>query len=151
MTCSCDIITNELLVAYALSMQSSCDLVLALLCTWTVNNMLRSNNNYCLRSCSHNYQFIYCCYGIAIANEASACKLTFRWTQFEFVSLWRSGIILLTLLSLKQSVSQLHLNETIDLTIRQLVFSFSYYVWKQPKMMNEKDSTAIHCMCRQFV
>ena len=87
--------------------------------------MLWSNNNCCLGNCSHNYQFIYCCYGIAIANEASAFNLTFMWTQFEFVSLWRRGIILLTLLSLKQPVNQLHLNDTIDLTISQLVFSLA--------------------------
>ena len=86
------------LVAYALSMQSSYDLVLALLCTWTVNNMLWFNNNSCLGSCSCDYQFIYCCYGIAIANEASAFNLTFMWAQFEFVSLWRRMVILFTLL-----------------------------------------------------
>ena len=48
-------------------------------------------------------------------------------------------IILFTLLSLKQSVNQLHLNETIDLTISELVFSLSCYVWKQSKMLHEKD------------
>ena len=47
------------------------------------------------------------------------------WTQFEFVSLWRRGIVLLILLSLKQSVNQLQLNGTIDLTISQLVFSLA--------------------------
>ena len=181
MTCSCDIITNELLVAYALSMQSTVDQVHTLLCNQPVNpstyswdiiaiesldclpvwhrhswaactySTLWVNNNWWLRSCFHNYPLSYCYYGIAIANEASAFNLTFMWTQFESVSLWRRDNILLTLLSLKQSDNQLHLNETINLTISQLVFSFSCYVWKQSNMMHEKDSTAVHCTCSQFL
>ena len=84
-----------------------------------------------LSSCPHNYQFIYCCFSISLANEALAFNLTSMWTQFEFVSLWKRSISLLAVyfLSLKQSVNQWHLNETIDLTMSQVVFGFSYFVW----------------------
>jgi hypothetical protein len=105
-TCSCGIITIEHLIAYAFFMKSSCTivqlnsqsfdismlhcrscivqwLVHALCQSWTActYNMLWCNNNCWLRSCSHNYQFIYCWYIIAITNEASAFNLTATWTE----------------------------------------------------------------------
>ena len=40
---------------------------------------------------------------------------------------------------------------TMDLSISQLVLSFGFYVWKQPNMLPEKNSTAIQHMCRKFV
>ena len=55
------------------------------------------------------------------------------------MNLWRRSIILLTLFcTFTQSVNQLHWSETIDLTISQMAFSFSCYVWQQSNMVHEK-------------
>ncbi len=50
-------------------------------CSWTVHvyDVLWSHNNCLLRSCFHNYHFVYCCYGFTIVNE-SWC-----WTQYFWV------------------------------------------------------------------
>jgi hypothetical protein len=92
---------------------------------------------------------VYCCYVITLANEV----LAFNQLLDELnLSWWRRSIILLTcVLSLKQSVNQLHLNGTIGLTISQPVFSFSYYAWKQSNMVHEESSAAIYHLCRQLV
>jgi hypothetical protein len=70
-----------------------------------------------LSSCPHNHRFIYCCYSISLANEALAFNLTSMWTQFDFVSLWR------------RSISLLAIYLTIDLTMSQVGFGYSYFVW----------------------
>ena len=49
-----------------------------------------------------------------------------------------------------ETVNQLPLKETTNLTISQVGFTFCCYVWKQSNMVHEKFSTAIHRMCRQF-
>lgn len=132
---------NEHLIAMHIPCKQ-CDVVHALLCNRTVNLQQQM--------CSHNYQFAYCWhYVITIANEVSAFYLTsIHELNFAFVNLRRRSVVLLTLFCIfKQSVNQLHWSETIDLTISQMIFSFSCYVWKQSNMVNEKRSTAIHRMC----
>ncbi len=75
--------------------------------------------------------------------------------NFEFVNLRRRSIILLTLLcTFTQSVNQLHWSETIDLTISQMVFSFSCYVWKQSNMVHEKidcNTSYVQAICMIYL
>ena len=83
--------------------------------------MLWSNNNCWLRSCSHNYQCIYCWNILAIT----------KWS----VS-FQPDCYINSILSFK--VNQLHLKETTKLTISQVSYTFCCYVWKQSNMVHEK-------------